>query len=152
MDKYLGDRPTAGRSGACGTAVAVVARRDPAVMELPQIKVANMGRRTMAHRQIEHLVEVAVVEGAIPTHRDRIAAHDASRGSGVKGVGQPLHVLLVVAALQKKLEKSADRHVGDGIEMVELDAMASPEFFSKLRFGRLLVGREKGSCRIAHQV
>ena len=46
----------------------MVARRDLAVIELIRIKVADMGGCTMAHRQIEHLVEVAVVEGAIPTH------------------------------------------------------------------------------------
>ena len=36
--------------------------------------------------------------------------------------------------------------------MVELDTMASQEFFSKLRFDGLLPGREKGSYRIAGQV
>ena len=106
----------------------------------------------MIHRQIEHLIEVAVVEGAIPTHGDRVAAHDPGRGSGIEGVGQSFHVLLVVAALQEKLEKPADRHIGDRIEMVELDAMASPEFFSKLRFDRLLLGREKGAYRIADEI
>jgi hypothetical protein len=46
----------------------MVARRDPSMMELHRIKLTDMARRTMAHRQIEHLVEVAVVEGPIPTH------------------------------------------------------------------------------------
>jgi hypothetical protein len=36
--------------------------------------------------------------------------------------------------------------------MVELDAMASPEFFSELRCDGLLLGREKGSYWIADQV
>ncbi len=130
----------------------MVARCDLALIELRRIKVADMSGRAMIHRQIEHLVEVAVVEGAVPAHRDRVAAHDAGRGSGIEGVGQSLHILLVVAALQEKLKKPADRHVGDRIEMVELDAMASPEFFSKLRFDGLLLGREKGSDRIADEV
>ena len=130
----------------------MVARRDLALIELNWIKVADISGGTMVDRQIEHLVEVAVVEGAIPAHGDRVAAHDAVRGSGVEGVSQSFHILLVVAALQEKLKKSADRHVGDRIEMIELDVMASPEFFSKLRFDGLLLRREKGSYRIADQV
>src|SRR5206468_11144840 len=94
-----GDGSTARRTGPCGTAIAMVARRDLALIELNRIKVADMGGHTMVHRQIEHLVEVAVVEGTIPTHRDRVAAHDAGRCSGVEGIGQSLHILLVVAAL-----------------------------------------------------
>jgi hypothetical protein len=36
--------------------------------------------------------------------------------------------------------------------MVELDAVAGPEFFPKLRFDRLLLGRKKGPYRIADQI
>ena len=68
MENYSGDRPAAGRPRAGGTTVAMVARRDLAVIELSRIKVADMGWRTMVYRQIKHLVEVAVVEGAIPAH------------------------------------------------------------------------------------
>ena len=152
MNNYSGDRPAAGRSSASGTAVAMVAGCDLALMESIQIKVTDMSGRTMAHRQIEHLVEVAVVERAVPTYRDCISAHDAGRGSGIEGVGQSLHILLIVAALQEKLKKPTDRHVGDRIEVIELDAMASAEFFAKLRFDGFLLGGEKGSDWIADQV
>lgn len=130
----------------------MVTRRDLTLIETNSIEVADMSGRTMIHRQIEHLVEVAIVNGAIPAYGDRIAAHDTSRGSGIEGVGQSFHVLLVIAALEEKLKKPADRHVGDRIEMVELDTMASQEFFSKLCFNGLLPGREKSSYRIAHEI
>ena len=130
----------------------MVARGDPASVELRWIEVANMSRYPMTHRQIEHLVEVAVVEGAIPAHGDRVAAHDTGRGSGIESAGQSFHILFVVAALQEKFEIPADRHVGDRIEMVEFDAMASPEFLSKLHFNRFLLGREKGSHGITHEI
>src|SRR5437870_5929611 len=130
----------------------MVARRDLALIEWSRIKVADMSGRTIIYRQIEHLVEVAVVEGAIPAHGDRVAAHDAGRGSGIEGVGQSFHILLIVAALQEKLKKPADRHIGDRIEMVELDTMTSQEFFAKLRFDGLLLGREKGSYRITDEI
>src|SRR5678809_81487 len=64
----LGDRATTRRTRAGSAAVAVVARRDLAVIELCRIKVPDMSWRTMAHRQVEHLVEVAVVERAVPTN------------------------------------------------------------------------------------
>ncbi len=130
----------------------MVACRDLPPIELNRIEVADMGGRTIVHRQAEHLVEVTVVEGAVPTHGDGVAAHDASGGSGIEGVGQSLHILIVVAALQEKLKKSADRHVGDRVEAIELDAMARSEFFSKLRFDGLLLGREKGSDRITDEI
>ena len=152
MHNNSSERSTTRRTGSGGAAVTMVARCDLALIELHQIKVADMSGGAMIHRQIEHLVEVAVVEGTIPTHGDCVAAHDTGRGSGVEGVGQSLHILFVVAALQEKLKKPADRHVGDRIKVVELDAMTSPEFFSKLRFDRLLPGREEGSYRIADQV
>ncbi len=130
----------------------MVARGDLAPIELRRIKVADMSGRAMVHRQIEHLVEVAVVQRAIPAHGDRVAAHDTGRGSRIEGVGQSFHILFVVAALHQKFKKPADRHIGDRIEMVELDTMASPEFFSKLRLDRLLLGREKRAYRIAHEI
>ena len=130
----------------------MVARRDLSLIELNRIEVPDMGGRAMVHRQIEHLVEVAVVESPVPAHRDCVTAHHAGCGSGVEGVGQSLHIWLVVAALQEKLKKSADRHIGDCIEMVELDSMPSPQFFTKLRFDGLLLGGEKGSYRIADEI
>src|SRR5688572_62249 len=130
----------------------MIARGDLAPIELRRIKVADMGGGAMIHRQIEHLVEVAVVESAIPAHRDCVAAHDTGCGRGIEGVGQSFHILFVVATLHQKFKKSADRHVGDRIEMVELDTMTSPEFFSKLRLDRLLLGREKRSYRIAYEI
>ena len=42
--------------------------------------------------QLEHLVEVAVVEAAIRGHREGVAAHQAAEGAGIKGFGELLQV------------------------------------------------------------
>src|SRR4051812_4458324 len=65
------ERATAAGTGACRAAEAVRARRDRAVGEL----VAGRDRpdrraRTPGERQLEHLVEVAVVERAVPPDAD----------------------------------------------------------------------------------
>lgn len=130
----------------------MVARRDLALIELNRIEVPNMCGCTIPHRQIEHLIEITVIEGAIPTDGKGVTAHDACRGGGIEGVGQSFHILFVVAALHEELEKPADRHVGDRIEMVELDTMAGSKFFPKLCLDGLLAGREKGSYWIGDQV
>ena len=60
------DGPTARRASSGGTAVAMVAYRDLSLIQLHRVEVADMGWRAMVHRQIQHLVEVAVIESAIP--------------------------------------------------------------------------------------
>ena len=62
---------------------------------------------------------------------------------GLKAIGQSLHILPRSCRSQEKLKKSADRHVGDRIELVELDTMASPEFFRNCASDRLCLGGRK---------
>ena len=102
----------------------MVARYDLTPMELGRVKMSDVRWCPVVKWQIEHLVEVAIVEGPVPSDREGVAAHDTGRSCGIKGVDQPLHVALVIAALDEKFEEPADRHVGDRIETVELDAMA----------------------------
>ena len=59
----------------------------------------NRAGRAGRNRQIEHLVEVAVVERAVPADRERVAAHDAGGRGGVEGVDEALQVGLEVARL-----------------------------------------------------
>ena len=55
----------------------MVARDDLAVMELSGIEVADVRRRSVINRKFEHLVEVTVVEFAVPSDGQRVTAHDA---------------------------------------------------------------------------
>ena len=68
VDEDLGDRSSARRAGSGGAAIAMVTGGDLAVIELSRVKVTNMSGSPVRYRQIEHLVEVTVVEDAIPAH------------------------------------------------------------------------------------
>ena len=72
------------------------------------------GAAPRLHRQLEHLVEVAVVERAVPADRERVAAHHAAAAAaGLNAVHQALHVRLAGCPALEPLEEAADRHVGD---------------------------------------
>ena len=61
----------------------MVACHDLAMMELRRVEVSDMRRCFMVDREFEHLVEVAVVESAVPSDGQCVPAHDAggrSRG------------------------------------------------------------------------
>jgi hypothetical protein len=68
VDHDSDDRPSARRAGSGGAAIAMVTGCDLTVIELLGVKVANVSGSAVRYRKIEHLVEVAVVEDAIPAH------------------------------------------------------------------------------------
>lgn len=53
----------------------------------------------MVDFEVEHLVEIAVVEVSVPADGEGIAAHEAIDGGGIEGVDERLHVLFVLAGL-----------------------------------------------------
>src|SRR5215210_5538029 len=127
-------RPATGRTGSRRAAVAMVARHNATLMQLRGIEVSDVRGKAIGDRHVEHLIEVAIIQSAVPAHRQRVPAHDAGRSRGIERVRQPLHVPFIVAALDKKFEKAAYRHVGNGVEAVEFDAMTRTEFLPELRF------------------
>src|SRR4029453_13704663 len=66
----LSGRAAAGGAGSRGAAVAVIAGRDGAPAEARDVEVAQVGRGVEPDGHVEHLVEVAVVERAVPADRD----------------------------------------------------------------------------------
>jgi hypothetical protein len=88
--------------------------------------------RGKPYLQIEHLIEIAIVQPSIPSDGDRVSAHHARNGERIKRLGQSFHVLFVVARSQQKLQKSADGHVRDAEEVIELDAKLLIEGASKV--------------------
>ena len=130
----------------------MVARRDPAMMELGWVEVSDMRRRSMVDRKLQHLVEIAVVQPAIPPNRQGIPTHDAGGGGGIERVGQARHVLVIVTAFNKELQEPADRHVGNRVEPVEFDSVPGPQFFLELRFDGLLLWRQERADGIIDQV
>ena len=80
--------------------------------------------------QVEHLIEVAVVEIAFPIDRDERAAHQIVDGSRIEAVDQFLHVQLVLLLTQQIIEKAADGHIRDGVQTIELDSVSLVELHS----------------------
>jgi hypothetical protein len=48
------------------------------------IKVCKVPRVFIEQRKINHLIEIAVVEGAIPSHIDKMTAHDSGKRRRIK--------------------------------------------------------------------
>ena len=123
--------PTTGpRPG--GATVTMLVEHDVAIFQYGQIEVVEVV--LARYFQVEHLVEVAVVEEAVPADGDGVAAHDAADGAGIEGVEQALHVVFVLAVVEQKIEKPADRHVGDGVKAVELHIVLAFELALELGF------------------
>jgi hypothetical protein len=148
-------RPATRASRAGRTAITVVARDDDAVLQTDESgwsHIADMANRLIGHRQIEHLIEVAIVDAAVPADRERVPAHDAGRRGRIKRVGQALHIALIIPTLEQEFQEAADWHIGNRIEMIEADAIVTQEFSPKLRFNGLLFRRQKCPHRIVHQI
>ena len=106
----------------------------------------------MCQRKIEHLVKITIIQTAIPTHGERVPAHDTGGGGGVECVGKPFHVGCVIAAVEQEFQKAADGHIGDGIQPVESDVIATGEFPAKMRFNTFLFRRQECSGGIVDQI
>src|SRR5204862_339300 len=62
-------------------------------------------------RQSQHLVEVAVVDRALPVHRDKGAAHHGAEILLAVGLAQQLHVGVELSPRDERRAESGDRHV-----------------------------------------
>ena len=115
-------------------------------------KIANVLRRAVIAVQVEHLVEVAVVELPVPADAERVAAHDAHGRGGVIGLDQPPHVIVIVARFDQVLEEAVDRQVCDGVELVEHQAVAALQLAFVIRLDRRLLGRQERADRVVDQI
>src|SRR5207245_841124 len=75
-------------------------------------------------RQHQHLVEIAVVDVALPVDREQRAAHHALDVVGAVRAVQQGHVLAELALGGQRRAEALDRHVGEGIATIEDDAEA----------------------------
>ena len=68
--RLCGDSSAAGGAGGAGGAtIAMVACDDYPLLQLGRIEIADVTWRARAHGQVEHLVEIAVVQRAVPANR-----------------------------------------------------------------------------------
>ena len=72
-----GDGAPTGRTGSRCAAITMVACHDAALIQLPSTEIPDVGGRFLADRQVEHLVEITIVN--VPSHpTDSVYRHMTS--------------------------------------------------------------------------
>src|SRR5207249_7974180 len=141
--------PAAARSGARRAAETVTADRDGAPLERLAIEVSNV--RRAVELDVEHLVEIAVVEPSVPSDRQDGPAHQAAHRRWIERRDETLHVALQIPGVDQPLEVAADRHVRQAVQRVEDDAVEAAQLAFPFRFQRSLRRREERADRIGHE-
>ena len=106
----------------------------------------------MAHRETDHLIKVAVEDFTLPTHIDRVAAHEPGNGAGIEAVLQQGHVFGEPPVVFQPRREPADRHVGDGVEPVKLDAEVFAQGDAVIILQFLLSGWKERSVGVINEV
>ena len=93
---------------------------DPSLPEFHGIESADMIRRRVCP-QSEHLIEIAVIEIPLPVHRYRVTAHESGQRRRIECGDQFLHVGFKISRVDQEFQKTADRNIGDGEQVIEGD-------------------------------
>ena len=88
----------------------------PSVASIKMIDVKDGRSRSYGRLdlEIEHLIEIAVVEKTVPTDADGIPAHQSGYGSRVETLLEKIEVLLQFSTASKCRSKAPDRQIGQG--------------------------------------
>src|SRR5947208_2699692 len=96
-----------------GATVAVIRDSDRQTFQCVDIELRQVGARTksLAERQTEHLVEIAVVDEALPIDAQQGAAHYAVEVRLLIRIAQQRHVFVEPALGDEHAAEALDRHV-----------------------------------------
>ena len=128
------DGAAATGTGAGGAGEAMDAGDDGRVGERVGGDVPEVKRSAVATLEVEHLIEVAVVNFAAVTDTDGGSAHEAVDGGGIEIVGEEFEVGVPVAAFAKVFGETGDGLIGDGIEGGEFDVVVATQGFAVIGF------------------
>ena len=148
---------TAARTSACRATEAMVSggnwRMHHGVERL-QIPDAGEGFVVVGvwRGQMDHLVEIAVVDSSLPVDADQRAAHDVRDCLWIEIIYQQLHVGFSFTASLEVVREAVDWEVGQCEELIECDSELVLELGSVLRLQGRLRGREKCSSRVVDEV
>src|SRR3990172_3796002 len=117
--------------------------------ELPDLQRPPM---PVSHGEIEHLVEVAVVHGPLPSDTQQVPAHHLVQRGGIKGGLEKVHVPIVLPAHPEEPLKSGNGHVGEAVKVVKDDAKFLVEDSLVVLFETVLGWRQGRPQRIVDQV
>ena len=99
--------PSTGTASSCRTAEAMSACNNFPYCKCLRIKITNV--RTppvwLLGLEVQHLIEVAIKNSAVPGHGKGVAAHQAIYGCGVKSIDQEFHIALQIARSLKPFQE-----------------------------------------------
>ena len=142
----------AARAATSRAAKAMFAGEDGPLIDGGRIDVPKKQRPAVAPLEVEHLVEVAIVQGPIISYANQIPAHDTFRSRWIKCINQFRHVRFIQFRSIQEMLEAIDRHVRNDIETVEHQSKAFHQLHFELRLDRPLIRRQVGADRIVHKM
>jgi len=100
----------------------MLAGHDSAGQEVGQIEAFDVIRSPMVHGGPKGQVEVAIVQGPIPTYAELMATHQSVDGLGVERSSEQSQVLLLLSLSAQDGPEPPDGHIRNGQEIGERDA------------------------------
>src|SRR5262245_15623548 len=154
-ESRTGSRQRAAAARACsgGAAEAVRSGRHGGAVERRQVvQVPHRACPVPAERQLQHLVEVAVVETSVVADADERPTHETVHRRGIEVVHEERHVALRRAPPGQLLREPVDRHVRDRQQAVEGDTEAVRQLAAVVGLELLLWRRQVRAHGIVDQV
>ncbi len=134
-------RAAAGGTTTGGAAEAVFAESDGSIFQSLRIDIPEEERAAIFPLHSELLVEIAIIDLAAPADAQHVAAHEAGNGSRVERLDEQLHVGFQLSVALEPGGEAGNRHVGNCVEAVKVDAEVVFEFALVVGFEFGLVGR-----------
>src|SRR6185312_3869280 len=104
------------------------------------------------HRQIEHLVEVAIIDVATPVNRNQVAAHDAIEVRVQMVILQVPEIAIERTICDKRRTKALNWHICENIESAEHNAVLFAKHPLIVRFQRVLRWWKRRTLGIVNEI
>lgn len=127
---------------------------DPVIRktEIRQIFYVNPIPSRRLEGQIQHLIEIAVIEPSLPIDADEGSTHNLFDVLGPKGILQGLEIRVELPGGTQGAAKTLNRHVRERVKIVEDDAITLAQFPFVVVLQLLLRGRQKRTGRVVNQI
>src|SRR5262245_30912569 len=148
------ERAAAAAAGAGGAGVTVISHQDLLPFDLVERQGFDAQRFAVpvAKGQIEHLIEIAIVDLSLPADAYEVATHHVVERHRIEVSFQQLYVTIVFAAQFQVRGVAGDRHVSQAKKPVEHDAELFAEYLSIVLFEFVLRRRQVRSNGIVDQI
>jgi hypothetical protein len=110
--RSLNERAAATAAISGGATETMGANANDVVMQTFGVKLPQVTLMTRAERQIEHLVEVAVVNAPLPVDAQQVTTHEPRYGINVEVLDQQPLIRLTLPSPIQIVREAVDRQVG----------------------------------------